>query len=124
MSYLQYDKGLSKYAVVKALFPDDAFTHRMKRLQRAARCGVWAAHFDIVKAHGSNGDGMYPVERLVPKNRQTIIWASDGTGKLHTSAIMHVYKHLRFDHERHPKRMASPWLQVLTNLRNLFKWPF
>jgi hypothetical protein len=103
---LTYDKGLSKYAVVKALFPNDPYTHRLKRLQRAAREGVWNAHFDIVDvmlSHDNNGS--YIVGRLIPKNKEIV--------KNNTVDVLHfrqLKRDLLFNHERYTRPRPKTWV--------------
>lgn len=110
---LTYDKGLSKYAVTKTLFPDDSYTHRLKRLQRAARFNVWAVYFDIADvmlSHDNNGS--YIVGRLVPKDMTIVV-----NGTVNVSHFRFLKRALMFDHELTQRRRPQPrtWMDVFTS---------
>jgi hypothetical protein len=122
--YLRYEQGLSKYAVTAVLFPDDSHTHRMKRLQRAARQQVWARHFDLITMHGSYGHGLYPVQRLMLKHHEDIVWGASGAGKVHIDNVRCVYADLLFPHEKQKRdRGLPPYVRLWTALKQLF-WYF
>jgi hypothetical protein len=124
--YLRYDQGgLSKYAIVSVLFPRDSYTHRMKRLQRAARQGVWAKHFDVIASHGSYGHGMYPVQRLALREPSLVIYSAGGSkAKVHTDNVRCVYADLLFPHEKQARdRAPAPLTRLWQALKDMF-WYF
>jgi hypothetical protein len=69
---LRYADGLSKYAITKALFPDDSLTHRMKRMQRAARLGLWTHYFNLHTVTKNHAVGTYEVSYLQFKDRAVV----------------------------------------------------
>ena len=118
--HLLYEKGLSKYSLVVALFPEDSYTHRMKRLQRAARKGVWTKHFAIMKVHV----GGYTVSRLIP-DMTDIVWNTNGTATVHIDTVQHAYTDLLFDHEVQERKhiQLQPWKKVWRRtVATLEKW--
>jgi hypothetical protein len=117
--YLRYEQGLSKYAVVSLLFPRDSYTHRMKRLQRAAHQGVWAKHFDLIPTHGA---GLYPVQRLAPRNPRVISYLN-GKARVHIDSVRCAYADLLFPHEKQQARRTTSLMRLWTVLKDLF-WYF
>lgn len=112
---LRYEKGLSKYSIVRSLFPDDSYTHRMKRLQRAARQNVWTKHFDFLRVYESH----YFVYRLVPKDLSKVLWNPDGTGYVHLASIRSIFDDLLFDHERQKRApKVTFWSKTINYLFN------